>query len=247
MVFFRPQYFFRIDDVCPAMNWDNFNVLEKIFLNYNIKPIIGVIPDNRDHKLNWGTVDENFWESIKKLEKKGWIVAQHGYQHYYENCNGGIVKINKKSEFAGLSFDEQYRKIKQGQEIFLKNLGHISRWWMAPAHSFDAVTCQVLRELGFKNVTDGIGIYPFLAYGLFWLPQQLWRPRRKLFGVWTICLHPNTILLEEVSQLEKFIHKNLSACSNEIPFTPRNSFINFWFRIFWYIEYYLYRYVSKIR
>lgn len=246
MIFLKPKYIFRIDDVCPEMNWENFNVLIKVFLHYGVKPIIGVIPDNCDGKLNHGVNDENFWETIKDLEKRGWFVAQHGYQHVYENNDGGLLNINKKSEFAGLPFEKQYRKIKLGREIIREKLGHYPQWWMAPAHSFDAVTCKVLLDLGFKYITDGIGLYPFLAHGLVWLPQQLWRPRRKLFGVWTICLHPNTLSTKETNRLEKFIQKNLSACQSEIPLTPGSGIVNRFFRIIWYAEYYIYSHVSKI-
>lgn len=35
-------------------------------------------------------------------------------------------------------------------------------------------------------------LYPYRdARGIMWVPQQLWRFRKMLFGIWTICLHVN--------------------------------------------------------
>ncbi len=67
----KPSYIFRIDDICPQMNWDNFNKLRTIFERYDIKPIIGVIPDNKDKKLNIYNPNNNFWGIIKELNQKG--------------------------------------------------------------------------------------------------------------------------------------------------------------------------------
>lgn len=40
------KYIFRLDDICPNMNWDNFYRLEEIFDKYDVKPVVGVIPNN---------------------------------------------------------------------------------------------------------------------------------------------------------------------------------------------------------
>ena len=38
----------RIDDVCENMNWEMMDRCEKLLDQYNIKPLLGVIPFNRD-------------------------------------------------------------------------------------------------------------------------------------------------------------------------------------------------------
>lgn len=244
MEFIKPRYLFRLDDVCPTMNWDNFDKLKKIFYKYDIKPIVGVIPDSRDSKLNVDNPNENFWNIIKELHQKGWIIAQHGYQHLYINTNGGILNINKKSEFAGLSYEEQLYKIKKGKEILEYNLGIKIEWWMAPAHSFDESTCRALKNLEFKYITDGISLYPFEKYGLTWIPQQIWKPRKKFFGAWTICIHPNSIDSNFIKELEKFISSNINYCLYP-DLSYKNNFFNYFYHCWWKFKYKTYKLLIK--
>jgi len=194
------------------MDWDSFCALEKLFKRYDIKPIIGIIPDNHDPKLMAYPARPDFWEKMKLLADGGWIVAQHGYRHEYVNKAGGILGINDKSEFADLPYEEQFAKIRKGKEILERNLGTEVKWWMAPAHSFDRSTCHALADLGFTHVTDGIAIFPFERYGLTWIPQQLWKPRQRPFGVWTICIHPGSFSKADLKRLGCFIQKNRKSC-----------------------------------
>ena len=51
MINFQAKYLIRLDDAChqmPLMNWKKF---ELFFEEHNIKPIIGVVPENKDKKL----------------------------------------------------------------------------------------------------------------------------------------------------------------------------------------------------
>ena len=41
----------RIDDVSDNMNWSAMNKCEILFDQYNIKPLLGVIPCNEDREL----------------------------------------------------------------------------------------------------------------------------------------------------------------------------------------------------
>ena len=38
----------RIDDVCENMDWKLMSKLESLFDKYSIKPVLGVIPHNKD-------------------------------------------------------------------------------------------------------------------------------------------------------------------------------------------------------
>ena len=38
----------RIDDVCENMDWKLMKKLEDLFDEYSIKPVLGVIPNNKD-------------------------------------------------------------------------------------------------------------------------------------------------------------------------------------------------------
>lgn len=231
----RLSYIFRLDDVCPTMKWDNFFKLESIFDKYSIKPIIGVVPCNCDKKLMIDKYRDDFWKKIKELKSKNWIIAQHGYRHEYINKNSGVLKINNKSEFSGLSYKEQHKKISKGKEMLEKKLGFKIDWWMAPAHSFDNITCKVLNELGFVYITDGVALWPFRRNNLIWVPQQIWGLEEKNFGCWTICLHLNSLSEEFFGKLDDFISKNLGFCQN-LDLSTNNCFLNNFYSVWWYFK-----------
>lgn len=212
----KSGYIFRIDDVTPWMNWDNFLKLENIFDKYKIKPIIGIVPDNQDQELWVGEYSEEFWGKMKNLAEKWRTIAQHGYQHLYETQNNGMIGLNNYSEFSGLSYREQYQKIKKGKEILEKHLKKKVKWRMAPAHSFDETTCKILKELEFEYITDGISLFPFSRNGLKWLPQQIRKPIKKRKGTWTICLHPNSYSWTFLDDIEIFCKTESKHFINDI-------------------------------
>ncbi len=227
------QYILRFDDVHPTMNWEKFHALELLCTTYNIKPIIGVIPNNQDKTLETTQTKPDFWPYIKSLATAGWIIAQHGYQHTYRTTHPGILGINEQSEFAGRPYQEQYQDIAKGKEILEYNLQQPITWWMAPAHSFDIATCKALHTLGFTTITDGIALYPFYQHGLTWIPQQLWLPKPMPFGLWTICIHPNTIASSQLAMLEQFIKNHHQSFVNP-SLSARQHWLNTPFRFAWY-------------
>ena len=159
----------RIDDITCDMDWDSFIAMKEILDELEIKPLIGVVPDNRDPLLRCGELKEDFWNTIRELQRQGWSIAMHGYQHEYITKQGGIFPLNHFSEFAGLSLDDQISKIKKGREILLKH--KISTdIFMAPGHSFDKNTIRALRENGFRYITDGYGYRPYQYLGITFLP-----------------------------------------------------------------------------
>ena len=56
------KYLIRLDDACPQMHHEKWNKIEEIFDFYNIKPIVAIIPDNKDKTLNIKDEDPNFWK-----------------------------------------------------------------------------------------------------------------------------------------------------------------------------------------
>jgi len=203
----KPVYILRLDDACPTMRWDIWLKLERILDEHNIKPIIGVIPDCKDPKLQFEKPKKDFWNWVRNLHKKGWHIAMHGYQHLYETKNSGLIGLNNYSEFAGLPYEIQAKKIKNAWKIFLDN-GLKPKIWMAPAHSFDLNTLKALKEYTeIEYITDGFAVFPFTAYGFKWIPQQLWRFRKFPFGVWTICLHPNNMNDKDLEKFNKVLER----------------------------------------
>ena len=65
------------------MNWELMDKCERLFLKYNIKPVVGVIPNNEDSELLNYPFRENFWGIVKKWQSYGWEIAIHGYNHKY--------------------------------------------------------------------------------------------------------------------------------------------------------------------
>ena len=187
----KAQYLLRFDDVCPTMNWRVWDAVEAVLCDRQIEPMLAVVPDNRDEKLQVSPPDEHFWDRVRNWQSRGWKIAMHGWQHRLETKNGGIIGLNEVSEFAGFPESEQEAKLRAGLEV-LRSEGITSDLWIAPAHSFDYVTLKLLSQLGFRYISDGFSPLPHVdEFGITWIPQQLWSFRRRPFGVWTICLHIN--------------------------------------------------------
>lgn len=110
------DYCLRLDDACPQMNAEKWKKMESILDEYKIKPIVGVIPENRDPDFV-SVADENFWGKACEWQKKGWTIALHGLHHelYFHEPRGYYqLSHSRKTEWAGRSSTEQYEMLKQG-------------------------------------------------------------------------------------------------------------------------------------
>lgn len=209
----KAYYLLRFDDICPTMNWRIWSEIESLLIQSGIRPILAVVPDNRDPKLMIDPGDANFWGRVRSWQSKGWAIALHGYQHYYTNRNPGILRLTPQSEFAGLARVEQEAKLESGLAIFHRE-GVRTDCWVAPSHSFDWTTVELLAELGVKVISDGLWPWPHTGRrGMTWVPQQLWdRLCPRLPGVWTACYHHNTWSAE---RLEHF-RSNIKGFTSQI-------------------------------
>ena len=206
---------FRLDDVTPCQNWENFERLHELFRKYQIAPVIGVVPDNQDPKLCIGEPKQNFTQYLDQLvREEGWVIAQHGYTHTYVNRNGGMLKVNRQSEFAGLPYEEQFDKLRKGQE-FLQKQGLCATMFMAPAHTYDKNTLRALQELGFTWVTDGYTDHAYRRFGLVFIPCTVSKPiipgKNR---VNTVCYNPNMMTEEEFEELEQFLEQHAQVCKS---------------------------------
>lgn len=184
-------YLVRFDDICPTMNWPVWEQVESILVEQGIAPILAVVPDNRDPKLQAGPADERFWDRVRDWQARGWTIGMHGYQHAFVTADPGLLGIQARSEFAGLSYDQQFGKLQAGLEIFRRE-NVKPQVWVAPAHSFDGETLRALAKLGIQLISDGFATAPYRdIHALTWVPQQFWRFRSMPFGVWTVCYHVN--------------------------------------------------------
>ncbi|WLT30170.1 DUF2334 domain-containing protein [Geothrix sp. PMB-07] len=180
------------------MNWKAWEAIEAHLLRYSVRPILAVVPDNRDPKLMVDAPNPAFWDRVRTWQARGYTIALHGFQHVYVNKNPGMIGVTAQSEFAGLSYQEQERKLSSGLAIFAEQ-GVRADAWVAPSHSFDACTVEILGKLGVSVISDGLGSRPFTdAAGMTWIPQQLWSFQAKSSGVWTVCNHHNSWTDERV-------------------------------------------------
>jgi predicted deacetylase len=184
-------YIIRFDDICPTMNWAVWNQIESLLDKHSIRPILAVVPDNVDQNLIVDYPCLDFWEQVRRWQSKGYAIALHGYQHKYINDSSGLMRLTSQSEFAGLSREEQEVKLRSGLEIF-KNHGVHADAWVAPSHSFDQNTLDVLKDIGIKVISDGLWRRPVIdKNSMIWIPQQLWNFCDKTSGLWTVCFHHN--------------------------------------------------------
>lgn len=171
---------------------------------FNLKPILAVVPDNRDRELMRSDPDPTFWQRMRTLEASGASIALHGYQHLCGNKGKSLVPLHRHSEFAGVPLDLQRQWISAGLDI-LRGNGLNPRVWVAPRHGFDANTLLALREERIGLLSDGLARAPFLRQGLVWIPQQLWSPVDKRSGLWTVCIHSNTANRPQADKLRAFV------------------------------------------
>lgn len=198
-------YILRLDDACPTINPDKWNLVEDFLNSHDIKPIVCIIPKNEDPLLYHSDYNPLFWDKARSWKRKGWHIALHGHSHKYISNKRGIVPCQPYSEFAGVDINVQRNKIQSGYSI-LCSYDLKPTFWCAPAHTFDKNTLRVLKdETAVRFITDSIAYYPYNRYGFFWFPQQLWGYKSKKRGIYTICLHIDTMSMSEIrSQLNKF-------------------------------------------
>jgi peptidoglycan/xylan/chitin deacetylase (PgdA/CDA1 family) len=197
---------FRFDDLCPTMNWKMWDRVERLLDENSIQPILALIPENADPKMQIEPANGDFWARARAWEAKGWVVGQHGYRHLYDSTDPGLVPWWRQSEFAGHTRSVQRQRLEAGRARMLAE-GLRPRVWVAPSHSFDDTTLDVLRELDFEAVSDGFGYRSFRdPRGLVWVPLRPWEPPRSASALRTLCFHHNT--LSDLGVLERAIHKH---------------------------------------
>ena len=198
------KYLLRMDDACPTMDSRKWQMLEDLFDKLGIKPVVAVVPDNQDPELQYDRPNPKFWDKVRSWQAKGWTIAMHGYQHVMHHTTSKLIlPFYQRSEFAGLTYEEQATKIQRARRTF-EAQGVEPTVWIAPAHCFDRLTLEAIRaETPIRIISDGIARNPYVEDGFFWIPQQLWGLTEKHDGLWTVCLHPNTMSDPQIAMLRK--------------------------------------------
>ena len=142
----------RMDDISENMNWSLMDKCEKLFDKYKIKPLLGIIPINKDPELLKYPYNSKFWERVTDWKNKGWEITMHGFNHLYtqkSNNKKDIFNYGGNSEFYGLKYPEQLSKIQSGLSEFNKRNIKV-RSFFAPNHIYDKNTLKALKESGIK-------------------------------------------------------------------------------------------------
>lgn len=222
-------YLLRFDDICPTMKWSNWEPIEAVLSEHDIRPIMAVVPDNRDPDLYFDAPKADFWNRVRSWQAAGWTIGLHGYQHVSVTRRPGLYSYRTASEFAGVPAAVQRDKLVRALAI-LRSEGVTSNVWVAPGHSFDRITVGILRELGITNISDGFTVSPYTdKHGTFWIPQQLSEvhilsgPGRKSqkprsAGGWTVCCHINSWTKEDIKRFQRNIprYRSLIRTVDEI-------------------------------
>lgn len=224
------HYILRLDDASDYMDVDKWQRIENLLDKYKIKPLVGIIPDNKDPNLvKLYKQDPTFWDKVSSWKKKGWELALHGCYHKYTTEYGGINPVNKRSEFAGVPLDKQKEMIRHGIEI-LKSHDIVPKVFFAPSHTFDENTLLALKEESdIRIISDTIANDIYYKDGFYFIPQQSGRVRKLPFKVVTFCYHPNEMNKSDFEKLETFVEANSKCYTSvsEIQLKKRNiSFID---------------------
>lgn len=220
-----------MDDITPDMNWGKFLRFKNLCDQYQIAPLIGIVPDCKDPNLHIDAPKEDFWTVMQELQSKGWVIAQHGNDHVYKTKKMGMFPLNQYSAYAGVSYEEQLRDLQHGKKI-LQSHGIETDIFMAPAHSFDQNTLQALKETGFTRITDGFGYMPYQWKSFTFYPISFRQSKSlstKKQGYTTIVIHANTMDEADFERYERILkqkHNDFISYSELLSVKPvkRNYF-----------------------
>ena len=217
----------RLDDIAENMNWDLMEKSELLFEEYGIKPILGVIPNNKDNELLSYSKKNNFWEQVRDWRDKGWEIAMHGYTHVYDKIckNEDYFNYGGGSEFCGHTLETQISRIKNGLQKF-KNEKIKIRSFFAPNHTYDKNTFIALKNFRINEVIDGYGLMPYIENDIKFIPQLFYKVFALPFGIQTLQIHLNYWEQKDFDNFEKFIkkHSNKIITYNQAIAKTNNSF-----------------------
>lgn len=202
------MFYIRLDDASEYINVCNWDRIERLFDKYNVRPLFGMIPCNKDEQLTVYGVDKSYTKRVERWIEKGWIPALHGYTHCLYPSNGGINPVNKYSEFVGKTKEEQKELLRLGLQS-LREFGITPKVFFAPAHTFDSNTLKALKEISeIRIISDTVSNRSYTDGYFTFVPQQSGHVRVLPFKEVTFCYHPNIMSDDDFVSLERFLEKH---------------------------------------
>ena len=203
-------FLLRLDDIAENMKWEYMEEIEAIFDKHNIKPVLGVIPNNKDPELlSYPKKEKNFWDQVRLWKNKGWEIGMHGTNHVYDKfCSkNDYLGFGGNSEFCDKPFNIQLQKIEQGLNKFTEEKISV-RTFFAPNHTFDKNTLLALNKCGIKNIIDGYGLMPYEENKMNFIPQLFYKTITLPFGIQSFQIHLNYFNEENFNDFKSFVIKN---------------------------------------
>lgn len=197
----------RLEDICPTMDLDKFVLYKNFFDEVGIKPLLCIVPDNKDPKLVKGTFNRDFWGLMRRLKDEGWGIAMHGTHHLATGKSIGILSGEVPTEFAGRTYDLQLKMLREGKHLLSQN-GLDTEVFVAPHHSYDRETLKACKKLGLNYISDGMSKSPYMLEGVKCIPASpSWKHHKS--GILTMCINCSTENLDGRETIFEFLRENL--------------------------------------
>ena len=205
----KTKILIRLDDIAENMNWDLMEKSERLFDKYKIKPVLGVIPNNKDKELLSYPKKNNFWDVVRNWKNKGWRIAMHGFTHVYDKDTEkkDYFGYGGRSEFCGHSLEVQTEKIRKGLKKFKEENIEVKSFF-APNHTYDLNTFRALKSFGINEIIDGYGLMPYLDKDIKFIPQLFYKVYALPFGIQSTQIHLNYWKQKDFDIFEEFVKKN---------------------------------------
>lgn len=188
----------RFDDYHQDIDNETWvNVLSR-YDKRGLRGVVAVCPKYEGEQLSADVV-----EFLHNLRENGWELAQHGYEHRDVGEGRGGSLYDERSEFAGLDYNEQARRIGAGRDI-LESHGINPTTFIPPWHEYDRTTARALADNGFDCINEGRWPVPWTIEGITLIPTHIpaITPHMVGVGVVTMVSHP---------QLEDYPMRNADA------------------------------------
>ena len=203
-------FLIRLDDIAENMKWEFMDEMEILFDNFNIKPVLGVVPYNKNLELlSYPKKNQNFWDQVRAWKAKGWEIGMHGTNHLYDRVCSKTDYLGHggNTEFCGHPFAKQLEKINIGIKKFEEEKISI-RTFIAPNHTFDQNTLLALKKSGINEVLDGYGLMPYSENDINFIPQLFYKMIKLPFGIQCFQIHLNYFNEQNFEDFKNFIKKN---------------------------------------
>ena len=165
---------FRYDDYCSQSPTDLEIKIFQDFLRFQMSLNVGIIPfaassneRGPSHQELIPLTEEKTALLRSYIDSGTVIPSLHGYSH--QTVINDFTGI--KSEFRGLSYQEQLIKIEKGKKFLEDRLGRDINIFAPPWNIYDRNTLRVVEELGFTTISAGLHSTPDKDSNLKFLPE----------------------------------------------------------------------------